>query len=193
VKGRTLIAAFVFMVPLPLHAQDLEVGRTGWSLERLSDRFVLLRTEIHDLEANNAARRQGLLLLTCDNQSRRIRFQIGESPRQPSTHAGDSGRAMVQGERDGQRLAASPLNPRARFYSDGSFEFLEAIGFSDAIMNQFLQLLKKLPTRINIVLFKGPETGAFRRGTTIQLTMRNLDAALPTLYGFEGLCYRSPE
>ena len=173
-------------------AQDLEVGRTGWHVERLANRFVLLRAEISDSDPGRAGRRQGLLLMTCDHQARRIRFQLGETPQQPSSQAAEFGRAMVQGERESQRLPGA-FNARVRFYPDGSFEFLEAIGFSESAMREFLDLLEKLPNRITLVLFKGPDTGAFRQGTVIRLTPRNLDESLVSLYGFGGLCYRAAD
>jgi hypothetical protein len=100
---------------------------------------------------------------------------------------------MVRGERNNNRFLGPPLNSRVRFFPDGSFEFLEAIGFSDSMMREFLEILKKLPTRISIVLFKGPDTGAFLRGAAMQLDVRSLDEALANIYGFEGLCYRSPD
>jgi len=184
--------ALLLWTHLPAHAQDLEVGRTGWQLERLSDRFVLLRAEIHEAEASKSMHREGLLLLTCDHQARRVRFQIGDAPHQPSTQAAEFGRAMVQGEREGRGPVGS-LTPRVRFYPDGSFEFLEAIGFSDSVMRDFLQLLRRLPSRIEVLLFKGPDTGAFRRGTVVRLSMRKLNEDLAALYGFEGLCYRAPD
>jgi hypothetical protein len=177
----------------PASAQGYEIGRSAWQVERLSDGFVLLRTEIHQTEAGARPRRQGLFVLTCDRQSRRIRFQLGETPRQPSIEATQFGRAIVRGRRDGAVLPGVQLNPRVRFFDDGSFELLEAVGFGDATMAQFLRLLKKLPAQLEVVLFRGPETGVFLRGTALQFDVLGLDESLVNLYGFEGLCFRAAE
>ena len=72
-------------------AQDFEAGRQGWQLERLSDDFVLLRTDITIPEQDKRRGRQGLLILTCERGVRRVRFQIGDVPRSPSINAIVSG------------------------------------------------------------------------------------------------------
>ena len=78
-------------------AQDFEAGRQGWQLERLSDDFVLLRTDITIPEQGKRRDRQGLLILTCERGVRRVRFQIGDIPRSPSINASSQGRAIVRG------------------------------------------------------------------------------------------------
>jgi hypothetical protein len=181
------------LTPSPSAAQDYELGRNGWQLERLAQGFVLLRTEIFSSESGGRLRRQGLLVLTCDRQARRIRFQIGDAPRQPSTQASQYGRAMVRGRREGGAVVTVQLVSRVRFFDDGSFELLEAVGFSDPAMREFLHLLKKLPKRLEVLLFKGPETGVFLRATALQFDTHGLDESLADIYGFEGLCFRSPD
>src|SRR5215212_10280712 len=65
VRPRSIALSVILLASLPARAQDLEVGRTGWQLERLADRFVLLRAEVRNLDPTKAASgRQGLLLLT---------------------------------------------------------------------------------------------------------------------------------
>lgn len=59
-------------------------------------------------------------------------------------------------------------------------------------MRHFLQILKSVPSHIEIVLFVGPETGAFVRGTAHRFNISNLSRSLVGLYGFEGLCFRAP-
>lgn len=176
----------------PLAAQDFIVGESGWQLERLSDHFVLLRTDIQLIEPKDRSTRRGLLILTCERQARRIRFQIADAPGKPSTQFSQLGRAILRGERDGKPLGLTSVSPRVRFFEDGSFEFLEAIGFSDPVMRDFLHLLQQVPNRLEVVFFKGPETGAFVRGTARRFNIVRLDEGLGSVYGFEGLCFRAP-
>jgi hypothetical protein len=187
-----ILVALSLLAIQPVAAQSYVAGQSGWQLERLSPEFVILRTSIQQTETKDRSPRQGLLVLTCERQARRIRFQLGDSPRQPSTHFSDLGRAMVLGERDGTRLVHANINPRVRFFPDGSFEFLEAIGMSEPVMREFLHLLQQLPGRLDVVLFKGPDTGAFLRGVPHQFNLVNLNEGLASIYGFEGLCFRAP-
>lgn len=166
------------------------VGQSGWHLERLSDDFVLLRTDIQNVETVGRPARKGLLILTCERQARRIRFQIGNAPRLPSTQFSELGRAFVRGERDGAPLVLESVSLHVRLFEDGSFEFLEAIGFSAPVMREFLQLLQRLPTWLEVVLFKGSETRAFLRGASLRFQFMHLDESLGNIYGFEGLCFR---
>src|SRR5918994_154028 len=103
-------------------ANDYEVGRTGWRLERLSDSLVLLRAEILKLN-QNGPRRQGLLIVACEPAARRIRFQIGGTPRAPSTRSTAQGRAIVRGLSGRPSHTSLPFYPSVRLFEDGSFEF----------------------------------------------------------------------
>ena len=113
------------------HAQDFEAGRQGWQSQRLSDDFVLLRTDITIPEQGKRRDRQGLLILTCESGVRRIRFQIGDIPRSPSINASSSGRAIVRGWFPQQNVPSLPIYPAVYFFDDGSFEFRETASFSD--------------------------------------------------------------
>jgi hypothetical protein len=174
-------------------AQDFEVGRTGWQLERLSSDFVLLRTGITIPARGSRKDQQGLLILTCEREQdvRRIRFQIGNVPKNPSIHASSYGRAIVRGVSHNQKDYTSPIFPDVRFFEDGSFEFQERTAFSNSVMRGMLGILQKLPTHLEVVLFKGPETLSFRLGTAMQFKLHGLDSNLGNIYGFEGLCFRS--
>jgi hypothetical protein len=174
-------------------AQDFEVGRTGWQLERLSRDFVLLRANIVISARGNRKDRQGLLILTCERGQdiRRIRFQIGDVPKSPSTHATSYGRAIVRGATYDRKEYTSPIFPDVRFFDDGSFEFQEKAGFSNSVMRGMLGILQKLPAYLEVVLYKGPETLSFRLGTAMQFRLNGLDSNLGSIYGFEGLCFRS--
>ncbi|KAB0265756.1 hypothetical protein [Microvirga brassicacearum] len=172
-------------------AQDFEAGRNGWQLERLSANFVLLRTSITIPVQGSRPSRQGLLILTCEPGVRRIRFQIGDLPRSPSTHASSHGRAIVRGWFQDQVVPLLPVYPNVLFFDDGSFEFRETIAFSDSVMRGILGLLRKNPARLEIVLFKGPETRAFQSGTAMQFRLHGLDRNLGDIYGFEGLCFHT--
>jgi hypothetical protein len=172
-------------------AQNFEVGRDGWQLERLSNEFVLLRANIAPADEGRPNRRQGLLILTCERDVRRIRFQIGGASRRPSARAVIQGRAIVRGAVRDPSSQAAALYPRVRFFDDGSFEFHEAAAFGDSVMRGFLGLLQQMPARLEVVLFKGLETRAFVRGTAMQFTLHQLDESLGNIYGFEGLCFRS--
>ena len=172
-------------------AQDFEAGRNGWQLERLSSDFVLLRTNIAIPAQAGRSNRQGLLILTCEPGVRRVRFQIGDVPRSPSIHASSHGRAIVRGWFQDQKRPSFPIYPNVLFFDDGSFEFRETTVFSDSIMRGILSLLRKTPTRLEVVLFKGPETRAFRPGTAMQFSLQGLDSNLGNIYGFEGLCFHA--
>ena len=56
-------------------------------------------------------------------------------------------------------------------------------------MRGILNILRKTPDRLEVVLFKGPETRAFRSGIAMQFRLRGLDSGLGDIYGFEGLCF----
>jgi hypothetical protein len=190
---RRVLMLLSLLLAQPVAAQSFVVGEGGWHLERLADDFVLLRTDVQQFESASRIPRQGLLMLTCERQARRIRFQIGSSPRLPNTQFSELGRARVRGERAGASLILKAVHPQVRFFQDGSFEFLEAIGFSDAVMREFLNLLQQLPTQLEIVLFKGPETRALLRGTALRFHLVRLNESLGNVYGFEGLCFRAPK
>ncbi|MGO4571828.1 hypothetical protein [Microvirga sp. 2TAF3] len=170
-------------------AQDFEVGRTGWEIERLSSDFVLLRTNVVVPEQGNRQGRQGLLILTCERGVRRVRFQIGGVPRSPSINASSHGRAIVRGWFHGKKDPLFPIYPPVHFFDDGSFEFRESTTFNDSVMRGILNILRKTPDRLEIVLFKGPETRAFRSGAAMQFRLQGLDSNLGSIYGFEGLCF----
>lgn len=172
-------------------AQNFEAGRSGWQLERLSDDFVLLRTDITAPARGSRSTRQGLLILACEPGGRRIRFQIGDIPKNPSIYASSQGRAIVRGWFGNQSMPSLPIYPAVQFFDDGSFEFKETAGFSDSIMRGMLGLLRKLPSRLEVVLFKGMETRTFRPGTAMVFSLEGLDSNLGDIYGFEGLCFRS--
>ena len=76
-------------------------------------------------------------------------------------------------------------------FDDGSFEFKETAGFGDSIMRGMLGLLRKIPSRLEVVLFKGAETRGFRPGTAMEFSLQGLDSNLGDIYGFEGLCFHS--
>jgi hypothetical protein len=185
-RWRRLLFLSAF-VPGLAFAQDYTVGATGWQVERVSNTFVVLRADIN--RASGKQERQGLLVLTCDPQARRIRFQIGRVPGQPSLESDQTGRATIRG-RSADNSIIAPFHAPVRFFPDGSFEVLEAIGFTTATMQSFVTLLEALPSAVEIVLYRGPETGAFVQGTTLRLKLDQLEANLVGLYGFEGLCYR---
>jgi hypothetical protein len=171
-------------------AQDFEAGRQGWQLERLSDDFVLLRTDISIPEqGGKRSGRQGLLILTCEQTIRRVRFQIGHIPRSPSINASAQGRAIVRGWFQDRKNPTLPIYPTVQFFDDGSFEFQERTGFSDSTMRGILSLFRKTPDRLEIVLFKDSDTRAFRSGSAMQFRLHRLDAGLADIYGFEGLCF----
>jgi hypothetical protein len=88
-------------------------------------------------------------------------------------------------------MPSLPVYPAVQFFDDGSFEFKETAGFSDSIMRGMLGLLRKVPSRLEVVLFKGTETRAFRPGTAMEFSLQGLDSNLGNLYGFEGLCFHS--
>lgn len=173
------------------YAQDFEAGRSGWQLERLSDDFVLLRTNLIGPVQGNKPSRHGLLILTCEPGLRRVRFQIGDIPRSPSISASSNGRALVRGWFLDQKAPSLPIYPTAHFFDDGSFEFRESTAFSDSTMRGILNLLRKNPARLEIVLFKGQETRAFRSGTAMQFRLHGLNNDLGNIYGFEGLCFHT--
>ncbi len=187
-----LLGLLGLLLGQPAAAQTFVAGEDGWQLERLADDFVLLRTRVQQFDAGGQPSRQGLLILTCERQARRIRFQLGDTARLANTQFSELGRAFVRGERDGTSFILKSVRPNVRFFQDGSFEFLEAVGFSDAIMRDFLGLLQRLPTQLEIVLFKGPETRAFLRGTALRVHLVRLKESLGDVYGFEGLCFRAP-
>ena len=56
-------------------------------------------------------------------------------------------------------------------------------------MRGILRILRKTPDRLEVLLFKGPETRAFRSGTAMQFGLRGIDSGLGAIYGFEGLCF----
>ena len=172
-------------------AQNFEAGRSGWQLERLSDDFVLLRTDITAPARGDRSTRQGLLILACEPGGRRIRFQIGNIPKNPSIYVSSQGRAIVRGWFGNQSMPSLPVYPAVQFFEDGSFEFKETAGFSDSIMRGMLGLLRKVPSRLEVVLFKGTETRSFRRGTAMEFSLQGLDSNLGDIYGFEGLCFHS--
>ncbi|NIX78387.1 hypothetical protein [Microvirga terricola] len=173
------------------YAQDFEAGRNGWQLERLSSDFALLRTNITIPLQGNRSGREGLLILTCEPGARRVRFQIGDIPRSPSIRASSHGRAIVRGWFQDRATPSFPIYPSVDFFGDGSFEFRETTGFSDSVMRGILDLLRKTPARLEVVLFKGAETRAFRAGTAMQFKMHDLENSLGSIYGFEGLCFRT--
>jgi hypothetical protein len=170
-------------------AQDFEAGRDGWQLERLSSDFVILRTDIAKPARGNRSARKGLLILTCEPNVRRIRFQISDMPRNPSIRASSEGRAIVRSWFQDQRTPSLPIYPVVHFFDDGSFEFRETVAFNDSIMRGILGLLRTTPARLEIVLFKGNETRAFRLGAAMQIRLYSLDSSLGNIYGFEGLCF----
>src|SRR5215210_8069850 len=133
-----MVRAVLMLVGLllahPATAQDFILGEGGWHLERLADDFVVLRTDIQQVKSGVLGSQKGLLMLTCERQARRIRFQIGSAPQLPTTQRSELGRARVRGERDGASLVLKSVSPAVRVFEDGSFEFLEAIGFSDPMM-----------------------------------------------------------
>ena len=88
-------------------------------------------------------------------------------------------------------MPSLPVYPAVQFFDDGSFEFKETAGFSDSIMRGMLGLLRKVPSRLEVVLFKGTETRAFRPGTAMEFSLQGLDSNLGDIYGFEGLCFHS--
>lgn len=180
-----------FLAAGQAHARDFEAGRQGWQLERLSDDFVLLRTDITVPEQGKRRDRQGLLFLTCERGVRRVRFQIGDIPRSPSINASSQGSAIVRGWSLDQKAPSLPIYPAVLFFDDGSFEFREKTGFSDSMMRGILNILRKTPERLEIVLFKGTETRAFRSATAIQLRLHGLAQDLGDIYGFEGLCFHA--
>lgn len=190
---RNLLMLLSLLLTQPAVAQSFVVGEAGWQLERLADDFVLLRTDIQQFDATGRLSRQGLLMLSCERQARRIRFQIGNAPRLASTQTSELGRALVRGEGGGKSLMLKSVRPQVRSFQDGSFEFVEAVGFSDAIMRDFLGLLQELPTQLEVVLFKGTETKAFLRGTALRFHLVRLKDGLGDVYGFEGLCFRRPK
>ena len=177
----------------PATAQDFIIGEGGWHLERLADDFVVLRTDMQQVKSGSLGSQRGLLMLTCERQARRIRFQIGSAAQLPTTQRSELGRARVRGERDGASLVLKSVSPAVRVFEDGSFEFVEAIGFSDPVMREFLELLQRVPRRLEILLFKGQETRAFLRGTASRFHVVRLEESLGALYGFEGLCFRAPK
>src|SRR3954452_9904745 len=183
----------LFIAAQPLAAQTYQVGQSGWRLERLSNDFVVLRTSVERSISPDQPPRRGLLVLTCERQARRIRFQLGDTPNQPSTQFSELGRATVRGERDGKSTVLAAVNPRVRFFPDGSFELFEAIGFGDPAMREFLHLLQRLPNRLEILLFKGPETVTSSREAPRRFEFVRLEESLSDLYGFEGLCFRQPD
>jgi hypothetical protein len=181
-----ILVLFVLASPLAA-AKEYRLGSTGWQVERLSDAFVVLRTEI--FEIGGKQERKGLLVLTCDRQARRIRFQLGGAPERPSLEAEQNGHAGISGLRPDQ-AKLKPLYPRVRFFPDGSFEILEATGLSEPSMSGFIALLQWLPTTIEVVLYRGAEAGTTVRGITHLFKTEQLEASLVSIYGFEGLCYR---
>ena len=54
------------------------------------------------------------------------------------------------------------------FFDDGSFEFQEKTGFSNSTMRGSWTYFARLPDRLEVLLFKGPETRAFRSGIAIR-------------------------
>ncbi|MBF9234259.1 hypothetical protein [Microvirga alba] len=122
---------------------------------------------------------------------RRVRFQIGDILQRPSIHASSSGRAIVRGWFQDQKGPSFPIYPTVLFFDDGSFEFRETSAFSDSVLQGILNLLRKNPARLEVVLFKGPETRAFRPGTAMQFKLHDLDNSLGNIYGFEGLCFHA--
>lgn len=187
---KRLMALLCFLAAGQAAAQDFEAGRNGWQLERLSNEFVLLRTDVAVAEKGNQ-QRQGLLILTCERGVGRIRFQIGDMPRSPSTRASSEGRAIVRGTSYVQKDSPPPIYPGVRFFDDGSFEFREATTFGDSVMRGFLNILQKLPARLEVVLFKGPETRSFVPRTAMYFKLHGLDENLGNIYGFDGLCFRA--
>jgi hypothetical protein len=173
------------------NAQVLEVGQNGWELERLSNEFVLLRTSIYIPKQSDQADRQGLLILTCERGVRRVRFQMGGLPRRPSINASSQGRAIIRGWFAQTKSPSVPVHASVLFFDDGSFEFLERTAFSDSVMRGVLDLLRKTPDRLEIVLFREPDTQAFRTGTPIHFRLIGLSNDLGNIYAFEGLCFHS--
>jgi hypothetical protein len=182
--------AVVLLFASAAPAQDYEVGRGGWQLERLGEDFVLLRAEILKVEAPEKRRRQGLVILACEGGSRRIRFQLSENPRAPSTQASAEGRALLRAWRN--EAVSGALHAKARFFEDGSFELQESAPFGDAVVRGFVDLLARLPGELEVVLFQGPETGRFVRGQGLRFRLEEVDPSLAQIYGFEGLCTRAP-
>ncbi len=170
-------------------ANDYEVGRTGWRLERLSDGLVLMRTDILKLN-QDGPRGQGLLIAACEPKARRIRFQIGDSPKAPSTRSTAWGRAIVRGLFGRTSRSFVPFYPSVRLFEDGSFEFQEGASLGDGTMRAFTDVLTRLPEALEVILFKGPDIGAFSRGTALRFHLQGLDEGLATIYGFQGLCFR---
>jgi hypothetical protein len=175
------------------NAQTLEVGQNGWELERLSNELVLLRTSIYIPKQGDRPDRQGLLILTCERGVRRVRFQMGGLPRRPSINPSSQGRAIIRGWHAQKKSPSGPVHASVDFFDDGSFEFLERSAFSDPVMRGILELLRKTPDRLEIVLFKGPDTHAFRTGAPIQFRLIGLLNDLGNIYAFEGLCFHSDQ
>ena len=96
---------------------------------------------------------------------------------------------MVRGWFPDQKAPSLTIYPTVSFFDDGSFEFREKTGFSDSTMRGILDILRKTPDRLEVLLFKGPETRAFRSGIAMQFRLRGLDSGLGVIYGFEGLCF----
>lgn len=174
-------------------AQDFEAGHTGWHVERLSRDFVVLRTNIAEVEQGNRQQRQGLLILTCERDIRRVRFQIGEVPRSPSTHASAHGRAIVRGVMPSQKTPPAPIHPKVGFFDDGSFELQEEAVFGNGTMRGLLDILLELPTHLDVVLYKGPATRTFVSGDALRVRLHGLDENLGDFYAFKGLCFRAKE
>jgi hypothetical protein len=187
-----LIGFLAALVPRESRGNDYKLGQNGWQLERLPDGFVLLRTEIFRDERAGKLGRQGLMIATCERGVRRVRFQIGDTPRSPSTRPNVRGRAIIRGMGGDNRRGPPPIYPRIHIFEDGSFE-LQETGLFGGNVRAFLDLLTSEPDYLEVVLFKGPETGAFTRGTALRFELENVSDSLVTIYGFQGLCFRSAD
>jgi hypothetical protein len=182
-----LIAFILVFTPRPLTAADYTLGENGWQLERLPDNFVLLRSEIFTAEKSARPKRIGLMIAACEPERRRVRFQTGDTPRSPSIHPASRARAIIRGIPEAE---STPIYPTIHVFNDGSFEMQETAALGGSVRG-FLNILTRSPTDLEIILFKGPDTGAFSRGTALRFELRNVFESLGTIYGFEGLCFHS--
>jgi hypothetical protein len=183
----SLLAGFP---PATSHAADFTLGENGWQLERLSDDFVLLRSEIFTIKRDERPKRIGLMIAACERDKRRVRFQMGDTPRSPSILPTARARAIIRGIAGADKREPAPIYPAIHLFNDGSFELQETAELGGNVRG-FLDLLTRSPTELEVILFKGPDTGAFTRGTAFRFELRNIFESLGTIYGFQGLCLRT--